>query len=422
MIAIVDCNNFYASCERLFQPKMMGLAIVVLSNNDGCVIARSEEAKALGIEMGAPAFMMKEFLGRENVQVFSSNYTLYGDLSQRVLKTLENFTPLIECYSIDEAFLDLSRLKEVNLFEYGITIRNTIAMNIGLPVSIGIAPSKSLAKMANRYAKKVLPGTGVFVLDTTEKTNRVLQWTPIGDVWGIGGQHGRRLKLMGIKTAYDFVHQLNADWIRNNMSVMGERLFNELKGIPSIECQDVAKAKKGICTARSFGRLLSEKKDIQEAVANYASSCAAKLRMQHSCASTINILIQTNVHRTQDKQYSRSVTLQIPVATNSTGKIISFALKGLDIIYKPGYNFKKAGVIVTSIIPDTQVQQSLFGNPGSGQKDVQVMKMLDAVNKRFGKDLVKFAIQGYSKQWKLKQMHLSPCYTTNINQVLKIKI
>ncbi len=422
MIAIVDCNNFYASCERLFQPKIMALPVVVLSNNDGCVIARSEEAKSLGIEMGAPAFMMKELLSKENVQVFSSNYTLYGDLSQRILKTLETFTPLIECYSIDEAFLDLSGVKGLNLFEYGTKIRSAIATNIGMPVSIGIAPSKSLAKMANKYAKKIFPGTGVFILDSADKINEVLKWTSIGDVWGIGSRHSRRLKFMGIKTAYDFVHKLNPEWVRKNMTVMGERLLNELKGIPSIEWRDAMKPKKGICTARSFGKLLSEKKDIQEAVANYASSCAAKLRLQNSCAGAINILIQTNIHRTQDKQYARSVSLRMPVATNSTKKIIAFALKGLDIIYRTGYNFKKAGVTVSSIIPDTQVQQSLFETPGADQKDQQVMKMLDSVNKRFGKDLVRFAVQGYSRQWQLRQMHLSPCYTTDINQVLKIKI
>ncbi|NCU05138.1 MAG: Y-family DNA polymerase [Chitinophagaceae bacterium] len=421
MIALVDCNNFYASCERIFQPWLENKPVVVLSNNDGCVIARSEEAKEIGIEMGAPAFMMKELLAKNNVAVFSSNYTLYGNLSERVQTVLATFTPKIECYSIDEAFLDLSDMKFTTLFKYGFSIRETIRQNIGIPVTVGIAPSKTLAKMANRYAKKTQRHTGVYVLDTKEKINEVLNWTQIEDVWGIGGQHGRRLKWMGIKTAADFLNKLNPDWVRSNMTVVGERMLNELKGIPSIEWEDIVKPKKGICTARSFGKLLTDKKDIQEAVANYASSCAAKLRKQNTCTGQMHVLIQTNVHRTQDKQYARNITLQLPVATNSSAEIIRFALKGLDIIYKPGYNFKKAGVIVMDIVPEKEVQQSLFDQEDR-KRDAQLMKTLDKVNTRFGKDLVRFAIQGYARQWRLKQERLSPCYTTDINQVLTIKI
>jgi DNA polymerase V len=421
MIALIDCNNFYASCERIFQPWLENKAVVVLSNNDGCVIARSEEAKEIGIEMGAPAFMMQELLSKNQVNVFSSNYTFYGNLSERVLQLLGTFTPRIECYSIDEAFLDLSDMIHTDLFTYGSTIRQTIKQNIGLPVTVGIAPSKTLAKMANRYAKKTQRDIGVYALDTPDKINEVLNWTEIGDVWGIGAQHGRRLKWMGIKTAADFVEKLNPDWVRTNMSVVGERMLNELKGIPSIEWEDVIKPKKGICTARSFGKLLSDKKDIQEAVANYASSCAIKLRKQNSCAGLMHVLIQTNVHRTQDKQYARNITLQMPVATNSTSEIIHHALKGLDMIYKPGYNFKKAGVIVMDIVPEKEVQQSMF-DKSDRKKDAHLMKTLDKVNTRFGKDLIRFAIQGYSRKWRLKQERLSPCYTTNIDQILTIKI
>ncbi|HLP37751.1 Y-family DNA polymerase [Lacibacter sp.] len=421
MIALVDCNNFYASCERIFQPWLENKPVVVLSNNDGCVIARSEEAKQIGIEMGAPAFMMQELLSKNNVNVFSSNYTLYGNLSERVLRLLGTFTPRIECYSIDEAFLDVSDMFHTDLFTYGSTIRQTIRQHIGIPVTVGIAPTKTLAKMANRYAKKTQRHKGVYCLDTKEKINEVLNFTEIGDVWGIGAQHGRKLKWMGITTAADFVNQLNPDWVRTNMTVVGERMLNELNGIPSIEWEDMIKPKKGICTARSFGKLLSEKKDMQEAVANYASSCAAKLRKQNSCAGLIHVLIQTNVHRTQDKQYARNITLKIPVATNSTSEIIRHALKGLDIIYKPGYNFKKAGVIVMDIVPETEVQQSLFDKTDR-KKEAGLMKILDKVNTRFGKDLVRFAIQGYARQWRLKQESLSPCYTTNIDQVLTIKI
>lgn len=421
MIALVDCNNFYASCENVFNPSLEGKPVVVLSNNDGCVIARSEEAKAIGIEMGAPAFMMQEMLTKNKVHVYSSNYTLYGDLSERVHKLLETFTPLIENYSIDEAFLDFSELKYKNLYEYGIQIRKTIKQSVGIPVTVGIAPTKTLAKMANRYAKKTQRNIGVYCLDTSEKIKEVLAWTEIGDVWGIGGQHGRRLKWMGINTAADFIQKLNPDWVRKNMTVVGERMLNELNGIPSIQWEEIMKPKKGICTARSFGKLLSDKKDIQEALANYAANCAAKLRKQNRCAGSMHIFIQTNIHRTQDKQYSRSISLQMPVQTSSSTEIIKYALKGLEIIFKQGYNFKKVGIIVTGIVPDTQVQSSLFDTVDR-ERDTQVMKTLDLVNTRFGKDLVKFAVQGYAKKWKLKQEKLSPCYTTNINDILTIKI
>lgn len=421
MIALVDCNNFYASCERVFNPAMEGKPVVVLSNNDGCVIARSEEAKLIGIEMGAPAFMMEERLEKNNVQVFSSNYTLYGDLSDRVHKTLQTFTPHIENYSIDEAFLDFTELKYENLFQYGCNIRNTIKQNIGIPVSIGIAPSKTLAKMANRYAKKTQRHIGVHCLDTAEKISEVLAWTEIGDVWGIGGQHGRRLKWMGIKTAADFINKLNAEWVRKNMSVVGERMWNELHGIPCIEWEDIIKPKKGICVARSFGKLLSAKKDIEEALANYAASCAAKLRKQKSCAGTLHVILQTNIHRVQDRQYSRSITLKLPVATSNTGEIIAHAKKGLNNIYREGYNFKKTGVILMDIVPEAEVQQAFFDDKNRS-RDATLMKTLDSVNHLFGKDLIRFAIQGYTRQWRLKQERLSPCYTTNIGQVLTIKI
>lgn len=420
MIALVDCNNFYASCERLFKPSLDGKPVVVLSNNDGCVIARSNEAKEIGIEMGAPAFMIEDFLATHNVSVFSSNYTLYGSLSNRVMNTLQSFAPKTEVYSIDEAFLDLSELKYQDLFQLGQTIRETVRNHVGIPVTIGIAPSKTLAKMSNRFAKKERKNIGVYCAQEQWQIDELLAYTAIGDVWGIGGQHGRRLKWMGIKTAADFVEKLNPDWIRKNMSVVGERMYNELKGIPSIEWEEIVKPKKVICIARSFGKMLSEKKDIQEALANYAAGCAAKLRKQESCAGTITILIQTNIHRTQDKQYARSITLHMPVATSSSSEIITHAMKGLDMIYRTGYNYKKTGVIVSDIIPETQVQQSFF-DTADRSKGAQVMKSLDAVNNRFGTNLVRYAAQGYSRNWKLRQERLSPCYTTNINQVFTIK-
>ena len=419
MIALVDCNNFYASCERLFSPSLKDKPVVVLSNNDGCVIARSNEAKAIGIEMGAPAFMMEEMLAENKVAVFSSNYTLYGDLSNRVMQTLKEFAPRIEIYSIDEAFLDLSELKYQDLFQLGQTIRERVMNDIGLPVSIGIAPTKALAKMANRYAKKERKSIGVYLAQTQWQVNELLAYTQVADIWGIGGQHTKRLLQNRIFTAADLVN-VNEEWVRKNMTVMGQRLLNELKGIPCIQWEETPPPKKGICTARSFGQLLSAKKDIAEALANYANTCATKLRKQNSCANLVHVFIQTNTHRTQDKQYFRSVSLQVPVATNNSAEIISIALKGLDIIYRPGYNFKKVGVMLLDLVPEERIQMSIFEN-NNKKRDKAIMKAFDNVNNRFGKDLVRFAVQGYKRKWKLRQQRLSPCYTTNINQVLTIK-
>ena len=420
MIALIDCNNFYASCERLFRPSLNNKPIVVLSNNDGCVIARSEEAKKLGIEMGALAFEMEDFFKKNNVAVFSSNYTLYGSLSNRVQKTLASFPGDIEIYSIDEAFLNVQEYKLEELFHLGVNIRTTIKQNVGIPVSVGIAPTKTLAKMANRYAKKENREIGVYCLDTPQKIQEVLAYTQIGDVWGIGGQHRKRLLQNGIKTAADFI-TLPDDWVRTNMSVVGLRMLQELRGIPCIDWELEAPAKKGICTARSFGKLLSNKQDIAEALANYTHSCAVKLRNQKSCTSLINVFLQTNTHRTADKQYFNSISIPLNVATNTSNELIKFAMWGLNKIYRPGYNFKKVGIMMFNLIPETQVQGGLF-DTANRERDNKLMKTLDACNKAFGKDLVRFGTQGYNRNWRLKQARLSPCYTTNINQVLTISI
>lgn len=418
MIALVDCNNFYASCERVFNPKLEKQPVVVLSNNDGCVIARSEEAKALGIEMGAPAFMFEDKFQATGVQVFSSNYTLYGDLSGRVMKTLAQFSPIIEVYSIDESFLDLSHMVNVNLSTYGKKIKATVCQNIGIPVSIGIAPTKTLAKMANRYAKKKNRSLGVHLLDSPAAIDEVLTATEVEDIWGVGGQYASLLRLHDVKTAMD-LSKMPEQWIKKNMSIVGQRLFNELKGVPCLSFEDVPPAKQGICTSRSFGQMLTEKEDLRQALSTHAASCAAKLRKQKTCAGLIHVFIQTNIHRQQDKQYFRSINLQLPVPSNAGTEIVKYAMLGLDKIYRPGHNYKKAGVIVMEIIPETEVQQGLFDTLDRPKHNV-LMKTLDSVNDSFGKNLVKLAVQGNGRKWKLRQERLSPCYTTRISDVLKI--
>jgi len=418
MIALCDCNNFYASCERLFNPALEGKPVVVLSNNDGCVIARSQEAKDVGILMGTPAFKNDGLFERHNVQVFSSNYTLYGDISSRVMSTLNKMVPKVEVYSIDEAFLDMSGFYSINYGDTATFIRNRIKKEVGIPVSIGVAPTKTLAKMANNYAKKHQRETGVYVLDTKEKITELLTLTKIEDIWGIGKQLQKRLKLIGVHTALQ-LSQANEAWIRRNMTVKELRLINELRGIPSIEWEDSPAPKKAICTSRSYGQLLTDKNLIAQATANYAAKCAAKLRAQKTCASVVQVFIHTNIHKADDLQYYRSINLQLPVATNSTTEIIKAAMKGVDAIYKEGYRFKKTGVIVMDIVPESTVQGGLF-DAVNRKRDKKLMAVLDNINQSFSKDMLRFAAQGYSDRWKLRCEKLSKHYTTNLNDIITI--
>ncbi len=420
MYALVDCNNFYASCERVFQPKLIGRPVVVLSNNDGCVIARSDEAKALGIVMGTPLFMVKEELKQHNVKVFSSNYTLYGDMSDRVMTTLSGFVPQLEIYSIDEAFLDMHNLPYEDLLKLGGRIRTTILRNTGIPTCVGIAPTKTLAKMANRYAKKRYKNIGVFWAANKELVDEMLRYTEVGDIWGIGRQYAMLLNRSGFKTAADLV-KAPVDWIRQKMSVVGLRLLNELKGIPSIQWELEPAAKKNICTSRSFGNRITEKNELAIAVSNYAAACALKLRTQKSCAGRLNLFIQTNPHKPEEGQYARSIDIDLLRPTNSTSEIIRFALKALDMIYKSGYKYMKAGVILNDLVPQSQVQTSLFDTMDR-LKDDKVMDAMDKINQAFGRETVRMAVQGFDRRYKMKAEYISQRYTTNYNELLNIRI
>ena len=418
MIALVDCNNFYFYCERLFNKMLYGKPVIVLSNNDGCAVARSEEAKAIGIKMGTPLFMIEALVKQHKVAVFSSNYTLYGDLSSRVMATLTKFSPQLEVYSIDEAFLDMTDMKMMDLLKIGINIREKVKQDIGIPVCVGIAPTKTLAKMANRYAKKKLRNIGVYYAYNDSMIDEMLRYTEVADIWGVGRKYASFLNSNGFKTAYD-LKQAPDEWIRKNMTVQGERLLNELRGIPSKEWEFDPKRKKNICTSRSFGKLLTDKPTILEAVSNHTASCALKLRKEKSCASAILVFIHTNPHKATEPQYSRSVTVQLEAATNDTSILIKHASMGLDIIFKTGYRYMKCGVIVLDIVPDNEVQLSLFMGATDGRKK-KILQALDQVNKSFGKDTLRFAVQGYQKEYRLKSAHLSKRYTTDINEVLEI--
>jgi DNA polymerase V len=419
MFALVDCNNFYASCERVFQPRLRNQPIVVLSNNDGCVIARSNEAKKLGVPMGAPSFEYKELFEKNNIHVFSSNYALYGDMSNRVMQTLSTFAPEIEIYSIDEAFLKFEGFDEhFNLQEHGYKIRYTVTKNTGIPISVGIAPTKALAKVANKIAKKFPERTGhVYSIDTDEKRIKALKWLPIEDVWGIGRRHAKRLRAKNVTNAYEFTQLLDG-WVRNNMSIVGLRLKRELEGIPCLDLETPSD-KKIIATTRSFDKNYTDKVQIQERVATFAASCAAKLRQQKSCANAILVFVHTNIHRHDLPQYSRSITMKLPYPTHSSIELAKFAKQALDKIYREGYAYKKAGVIVMDFTPEDTGQIKLFEN--SNPRHRSLMNAMDQINHAIGTTKLKLASQDIKRTWKMRQEKLSPHYTTRISEVINVK-
>lgn len=420
MYALVDCNNFYASCERLFQPHLRNCPIVVLSNNDGCVIARSDEAKALGIAMGTPAHLAQEQFKAHNIRVFSSNYTLYGDMSDRVMQTLTQFAPTLELYSIDEAFLDFSELTFTDLTRLALRIRRTVIHDIGIPVSVGVAPTKTLAKMANRYAKKKFKSIGVFYAASNELVTQMLEDTEVGDIWGIGRQYAKLLQGHGFQTALDLARAPEA-WMRTHLTVVGQRLWNELNGIPSIAWETESAPKQNICTSRSFGKLTGDKKLLREAVSNYAAQCAKKLRAQASVCSSINVFLNTNPHKTDHPQYMPSITLECETPTADAGEIIAYALKGLDLVYRSGYRFMKCGVIVHGLQSETTVQQSLFDTRDRA-KTKKANDAMDQINRLLGKEAVRMAVQQFDNRYRLRADHLSPRFTTRFSDILKVKI
>lgn len=418
MYALVDCNNFYASCERVFNPSLNGKPVVILSNNDGCIIARSNEAKELGIEMGLPAFKSQELFAKHNVQVFSSNYVLYGDLSQRVMNILCSIAPEVEIYSIDEAFLNF---KGVNITEIERIVKHisyTVKKQTGIPISIGVANTKTLAKIANKIAKKQKQHNGVYFIQSEEQRIESLKFTKIADVWGIGRQYSKFLNKHNINSAYDFAIA-NESWIKKNMSIVGVRTKKELEGIACIPMESVRPAKKAICTARSFGTILTEIQPLEEAVSNFAARCAEKLRRQKSCANMIMVFIHTNAFKTEEPQYATNRVVNLPTATNNSMEIIEYAKIALESIFKKGYRFKKAGVIVSGIVPENQVQTSLFDDVNR-DKNKDILKVMDKINDKYGRDKVKIAAQGYGRKWKLRQEKLSPCYTTDWNSLITI--
>lgn len=418
MFALVDCNNFFASCERVFRPDLNNKPVVVLSNNDGCVIARSNESKALGIPMGAPAFKYKSVFEKNKVHVFSSNYALYGDMSHRVMSMLSEFTPDIEVYSIDESFLKFEGFDYLDLLDYGKTIKKKVDKGTGIPISIGIAPTKALSKVANRIAKKFPKETGgVYVIQNDEQIKKALKWLKIEDVWGIGRKHAQRLQAKQVATALDFIN-LPDQWVKSNMSIVGLRLKKDLEGQPTLDFEAV-KPKKSITTTRTFEAMLHDYQDIKERVTTFAVHCAEKLRQQNSHCAEITVFILTNRHRKELNQYYKSVKLKIE-PTSSSIVLTKHAVKALSIIFREGYDYKKAGVIIGKFTPENGKQLSLFSE--ENPKHIALMQTIDTLNKSIGSNKLKLASQDLGRKWKMKQEKLSPRYTTSLKEIISVTV
>ncbi len=417
-IALIDCNNFYASCERIFNPRLIGKPIVVLSNNDGCIITRSAEAKELGIKMGEPYFKAKKIIDKNNVRVFSSNYSLYGDISQRVMETLARFASDVEIYSIDEAFLGLNGFENYELSKYCKYIRRTIKQWVGIPVSIGVSTTKTLSKIANNLAKKNKEYDGVCILKSWFDINEALKLTPIEDVWGIGRRLSVFLKKYKINTAYDFT-QLDKGWIRKNMGVVGEKTFLELCGVSCIELELIPSDKKSCCVSRSFSKPVEKIDDLEESVSSYGTRVAEKIREEGLVAESMSIFVLTNYFNRKEKQYSNSIKLQLSYPTNNSIKIVKRALEGIRKIYREGYRYKKAGVILYGL---TKAKQTRGLLDYDRENSDSIMNTLDRINERYGSSTIRLASEGVEKSWRMRRESVSPCYTTRFDDLVEAKL
>lgn len=413
MLALIDCNSFYASCEAVFNPKLKGRPVVVLSNNDGMVIAKNPEAKALGLDLGQPYFQIKDQLAKQNVAVYSSNYTLYGDMSRRVMETLRHLTTDLEVYSIDEAFADLSGFAHRDPVEYGHEIRNTVRQWTGIPVSVGIAPTKTLAKVANKYAKK---GAGVVALDTPEKIEAALETFDIMDIWGIGHRRAKLLYAHGVRTAKQ-LRDLPDHWVRKKMTVTGLRLVHELRGTPSIPLEQHPDLKKQIICSRSFGHFITTLKEMEEALSSYATRTAERLRGQGEVASDVMVWMETS--RFHGPLYCPAKVVHLPVATQYTPDIVKATLAATRRIFRQGYRYRKGGVMLLGLVPAPQRQLDLLTRRNEA-KEAALMQALDSLNHKYGAQTLFYASSGVKPTWQMLRQLKSPHYTTRWDEVLTV--
>ena len=420
VFALVDCNNFYASCEKLFRPDLKDTPVVVLSNNDGCVVARSREAKLLGIKMGVPVFQIKAEMQRHGILAFSSNYALYADLSSRVMRTLEEMAPRVEVYSIDEAFLDLTGIESaISLVEFGQQVRERIGNWIGITVCVGIAPTKTLAKLANHAAKKYPATQGVVDLTNPDRQRRLLALVPVDDVWGVGRRLSKRLNALGITTALDLANA-SPRAIRDQFSVVLERTVRELNGESCIELEEIPPTKKQIVCSRSFGEKVTQFELLREAVCEYATRATEKLRKEQQQAKVMTVFIRTSPFKDNEPQYSNSASGELLIPSCDTRDFIELASHLLKRIWKDGFRYAKAGVMLSDFYDPGMFQPGLFDDVSTRSNSQQLMSVLDSINQS-GAGKVFFAGQGTKKDWSMKREHLSPAYTTRWDQLPRVK-
>lgn len=400
IFALVDCNNFYVSCERVFNPRLHKRPVVVLSNNDGCIIARSNEAKRLGITMGAPLFKAQDVIDDHKVEVFSSNYTLYGDMSHRVMQTLSEFTPEVEVYSIDEAFVNVGGCGEKNLRGLGLAIKERVRRVTGIPVSVGIAETKTLAKLANRIAKCAEDAQGVLDFAYSPGREELLERSPIGDVWGIGRKHAKLLNERGIKNALQFA-RADRRWVRRAMTVVGARIHAELNGVSCLPLEAAPRPRKSLTCSRSFGASVSTLDELKEAVALYMTRAGEKLRGERMAASVVTIFIQTSRFNSPEESYANSVTHELLYPTDSTEELLAVALRATKNLYRAGYRYKKAGVMLNAIKASDRLTTRMF-HQDSWERTRRVSQAMDDINRRFGRHTIRYGSVETECRWHMK--------------------
>jgi len=422
LLALVDCNNFYVSCERVFRPDLIGKPVIVLSNNDGCIVARSKEVKDLGIKMGVPLFQIQQLVNQHQIKLFSSNYTLYADMSARVMSTLEKFAPSLEVYSIDEAFLDLTGVCHRDPIAYGHRIRKAVVRATGIPVCVGMGPTKTLTKLANFAAKKWKMTGGVLDLSDPVRREKLMKIVPVGEVWGIGSRTTAKLNQIGINTVWDLAIQPSKR-VQEQLTIVVARTVLELNGIPCLELEEISPNKQQIVCSRSFSRRLTEYQELFSALAEFCSRAAEKLRRQQSVTGCITVFIRTNPFNPQEPQYQRSASIKLTAATQDTRAIIATANRLLTEIFKPGYGYQKGGVQLSDIKPESapgQFELFDFVDNGLPLENRPLMKVVDQINRRFPK-AISIAATGFDKSWQPKADRVSQRYTTDWRELVEVR-
>ncbi|MBF0448370.1 MAG: Y-family DNA polymerase [Magnetococcales bacterium] len=419
-LALVDCNNFYVSCERLFNPRLHNRPVIVLSNNDGCAVSRSNEAKALGVPMGAPLHKIQGLIKQHQIQVLSSNYALYADLSSRVMRTLESHGLPMEIYSIDEAFIGLGSVDLTDPTERCRTLQQTVFRHTGIPTSIGIGPTKTLAKLANRTAKKSPRTGGVLSLTTPTYRHKALEMTAVGDIWGIGSKGAAKLNHLGIHTAAQ-LRDTDLGQIARRLNIVIARTAQELRGIPALEWESLAKPSQSITSSRSFGKRITTLPPLREALASYTARAALKLRRQALLANVISVFLGTSRFVAITKQYHHTASAPLPESINDTGQLTQHALKLLESIYRPGFDYNRAGIILLDLIPIQQYQPGLFSDQAGRRKKIRLMQVMDQLNQKMGANTLRFGAEGIHQEWRMRRQMKSPAYTTNWEEIPRVR-